>query len=152
MSEWLSHVTAWHWLVLGVALLVLEIVVGTFDLLWVALAAFVTAAAAAFISALGWQGELVLFGVAASGLVVLGRTKFKGLRRRASDHPDLNDRTARLVGRHGRAATTFDGGEGRVHIGDTEWAATQADGQAIAQGDEVIVAGADGTKLRVKPV
>jgi membrane protein implicated in regulation of membrane protease activity len=148
----LEHMTAWHWLGLGIFLLVLEIGLATFDLLWVAVAAFATALFAAVLPIVGWPGELSFFGAVATVLVVLGRTKFKGLRKPASDHPLLNDRTAKMVGRHGEAAATFEGGEGRVRIGDTVWAAMQADGRAISIGDEVVVAGAEGTKLKVKPV
>ena len=39
----LEGLTVWHWVGIGIVLLTLEVAVGTFDLLWVAMAAFVTA-------------------------------------------------------------------------------------------------------------
>lgn len=148
----LGQITVWHWVGIALVLLTLEVAVGTFDLLWIAAGAFATALFAVIAPAPlnTWQGELVFFGVAAIGLVILGRTTFKGLRRPSTSHPNLNDRTTQMVGQHGAAASTFDMGMGRVKIGDTVWPAEAADGAAIREGDAVVVAGADGTTLKVK--
>lgn len=148
----LEAVTIWHWLGLGIVLLTLEVAVGTFDLLWVAVAAFTTAllslVAPDWID--GWQGQLVVFGVIAVVFVIMGRTLFKGLRNAPSSHPNINDRTSAMIGQHGRAAGPFEAGVGRVKVGDTMWAATAADGAAIVEGDDVIVSGAEGTTLKVR--
>ena len=148
----LEAVTIWHWLGLGILLLTLEVAVGTFDLLWVAVAAFTTALLSLVAPTLvgGWQGQLVIFGIVAMAFVIMGRTVFKGLRRAPSSHPNINDRTAAMIGQHGRATDAFEAGAGRVKIGDTMWAAVQAGGRPIVEGDDVVVAGADGTTLKVK--
>ncbi|MEP7210071.1 MAG: NfeD family protein [Alphaproteobacteria bacterium] len=148
----LEAVTIWHWLGLGILLLTLEVAVGTFDLLWIAVAAFTTALISLVIPDLvgGWQGQLVIFGVISVAFVVMGRTLFKGLRRAPSSHPNINDRTAAMVGQHGRADGEFQAGSGRVKIGDTIWAAIQTGGRAIVDGDDVVVSGAEGTTLKVK--
>lgn len=148
----LEGLTVWHWLGIGIVLLTLEVAVGTFDLLWIAVGAFATALFAIIMPAPvgGWQGQLVFFGIAALALVTAGRTVFKGLRRPASTHPNLNDRTAAMIGQKGLAATGFDGGQGKVKFGDTMWLAQQADGRTINEGDQVVVAGAEGTTLKVK--
>jgi membrane protein implicated in regulation of membrane protease activity len=149
----LEGLTVWHWLGIGIVLLTLEVAVGTFDLLWIAIGAFATALFALIIPEPlgGWQGQLTFFGVMAIAFVISGRTLFKGLRNRASSHPNLNDRLAKMVGERGEAATNFDGGRGKVKIGDSVWLAQQADGATIVLGDKVVVAGADGTTLKVKP-
>jgi membrane protein implicated in regulation of membrane protease activity len=144
-------ITIWHWLGLGILLLTLEVAVGTFDLLWVAVAAFTTALLSLVLGDMigGWQGQLVVFGVIAVAFVIMGRTVFKGMRRAPTSHPNINDRTAAMIGQRGRAAGEFEAGAGRVRIGDTMWAAVQAGGRPIVDGDEVVVAGADGTTLKV---
>jgi inner membrane protein len=149
----LEGLTVWHWLGIGIVLLTLEVAVGTFDLLWIALGAFATALFALIIPEPlgGWQGQLTFFGVIAIAFVISGRTLFKGLRNRATTHPNLNDRLAKMVGERGEAATNFDGGRGKVKIGDSVWLAQQTDGATIVAGDRVVVAGADGTTLKVKP-
>ena len=150
----LEGLTVWHWLGVGIILLTLEVAVGTFDLLWISIGAFATALFAAIVPEPlgGWQGQLTFFAIVAVAFVISGRTLFKGLRMRASTHPNLNDRLAKMVGEHGEAATRFDDGRGKVRIGDSVWLAQQMDGAAIAEGDKVVVAGADGTLLKVKPV
>lgn len=152
MMAILEGLTLWHWIGLGVILLTIEVAVGTFDLLWVALAAFVTAFFAFVLSAAGWQGQLVVFFLVSTSFVILGRTVFKGLRRTPSTHPLLNDKLAQMKGHRGEAITSFDGekSEGRVKIGDTVWQAVQVDDALIVEGDEVVVTGADGATLKIK--
>ncbi|MEZ5937127.1 MAG: NfeD family protein [Hyphomonadaceae bacterium] len=152
VTELLTHLTLWHWVGLGIILLSLEVAVGTFDLLWVAVGAFVTALFALIIPAPAgaWQGQLVFFGVSAVAFVILGRTVFRGLRHRASTHPNLNDRMTTMVGQRGEARSPFQHGKGRVRIGDTEWQASQSDDSDIALGDEVVVTGAEGSTLTVR--
>ena len=147
----LEGLTVWHWVGIGIVLLTLEVAVGTFDLLWISVGAFATAIIA-LVPGVNWQGQLIFFGIAAIICVTAGRTVFKGLRRAPASHPNLNDRTANMVGHEGMAATTFTAGGGRVKIGDTVWQAEQVGDRAISEGDKVMVAGADGTTLKVKPV
>lgn len=153
MIAFLEGLTVWHWLGVGIVLLTLEVAIGTFDLLWISIGAFVTALFALIVPEPigGWQGQLTFFGVMAIAFVISGRTLFKGLRNRATTHPNLNDRLAKMVGERGEAATDFDDGRGKVKIGDSVWLAQQMDGTAIVEGDKIVVAGADGTTLKVKP-
>jgi membrane protein implicated in regulation of membrane protease activity len=150
----LENLTVFHWLGIGIILLTLEVAVGTFDLLWVAVAAFVTAAFALVMpEPIGaWQGQLVCFGLTGTAFVSAGRTLFKGLRKTTSTHPNLNDRLAKMVGQKGEAETGFENGKGKVKLGDTVWLAEQSDETVIVEGDQVVVSGYDGTTLRVKLV
>jgi inner membrane protein len=151
--SFLESLTAWHWAGIGMILMTLEVAVGTFDLLWISVGAFATALFALIIPlpAGGWQGQLIFFGFAAIACVTAGRTVFRGLRRTTSTHPNLNDRVATMIGHRGLAATAFVAGSGKVKVGDSVWLAEQVGDTAIAEGDEVVVAGGDGTTLKVKP-
>jgi inner membrane protein len=154
VGGFLEGLTVWHWLGLGVVLLTLEVAVGTFDLLWVAVAAFATALFAVIVPLPvgGWAGQLVFFGLTGSAFVTAGRTMFKGLRKTSSTHPNLNDRLANMVGQKGEAATGFENQQGKVKIGDSVWLAEQADETVIVEGDQVVIVGASGTTLKVKLV
>lgn len=150
----LEGLSVWHWVGLGILLLAIEVAVGTFDLLWVSAGAFLTALFALLVPAPagGWEGQLTFFGVVAIAFVISGRTLFKGLRNaRNTTHPNLNDRLANMVGQHGRAATPFVDGRGKVKVDDTVWLAEQADGAAIAEGDAIVIAAAEGGLLKVRP-
>lgn len=148
----LEGLTLWHWVGLAIVLLAFEVMLGTFDLLWIAVAAFATAlfALVAPGDLGGWQGQLVFFAVVAAACVVMGRTVFRGLRRAPSTHPNLNARTAAMVGQHGEAVTNFADGEGRVKVGDTVWLALAEQDPAIALGDRIVIDGAVGAKLKVR--
>jgi inner membrane protein len=154
VTGFLEGLTVFHWLGIGLILLTLEVAVGTFDLLWIAVAAFITAlfALAVPLPLGGWQGQLTMFGVSGIALVWAGRTLFKGLRRSPTTHPNLNDRLAKMVGQKGEAETSFENHRGKVKLGDTVWLAQQADETVIVEGDQVVVSGYDGTILKVKLV
>ncbi|MEM6625081.1 MAG: NfeD family protein [Pseudomonadota bacterium] len=153
MIDVLGGLTAWHWLALALALLVIEVSAGTFDLLWIAIAAALTSVYAAIAPSGmdGWQAQFAVFAVIAVILVIMGRTVFAGIRRPPETHPNLNNRAAQMVGKRGHAAAAFDGGVGRVKLGDSEWRA-EADADAVLlEGAEVVVESAKGTILKVRP-
>lgn len=153
LSGFLDGLTIWHWVGLGIVLLAIEVAVGTFDLLWVAAGAFLTALFVLVVPlpAGGWQGQMVFFGVVAIAFVISGRTVFKGLRKQQTSHPNLNDRLASMVGQHGRAATVFVDRRGKVKVGDTVWLAEQADSAVIVEGDAVVITAAESGLLKVRP-
>jgi inner membrane protein len=154
VTGFLEGLTVFHWLGIGLILLTLEVAVGTFDLLWIAVAAFITALFALLVPLPlgGWQGQLTMFGVSGIALVWAGRTLFKGLRRSQTTHPNLNERLAKMVGQKGEAETSFENNRGKVKLGDSVWLAQQADETVIVEGDQVVVSGYDGTILKVKLV
>lgn len=153
-NELIWPLTAWHWVAIGLILLSIEMAVGTFDLLWIAIAAGITAIFAAIAPAglSDWQGQLIFFAIAATGLLILGRTVFAGMRKLAGEHPTLNKRMDRTVGQRGVVMDDFSGGSGRVKLGDTEWSAETIDGSNPAAGTGVIVEDTAGNVLRIKPV
>ena len=104
--------TAWHWLALALILFSIEMMTGTWDLLWVSIAAAVTSAFAAFApsSIAGWEGQLIFFAVATVVLFIVGRTLFKSMRESIEEHPTLNKRMAGTLGQRGVVADDFAGG------------------------------------------
>jgi membrane protein implicated in regulation of membrane protease activity len=148
----LEGMTVWHWVGLGIVLMTIEVAVGTFDLLWVSVGAFLTALFALIVPlpAGGWQGQMVFFGIVAIVFVISGRTLFKGLRNRTTSHPNLNDRLASMAGQRGEAATNFDQGQGKVKVGDTVWLAKQSDDTVIVEGDQIVVMGSDAGLLKIR--
>ena len=62
----------------------------------------------------------------------------------------VNDRLTNMVGQNGHATTSFEGGNGKVKIGDTVWLAKQADDGAILQGGAVVVTGSEHGVLKVR--
>lgn len=145
--------TAWHWLALALILFSIEMMTGTWDLLWISIAAAFTSAFAAFAPAgiAGWEGQLVFFAIATVVLFIIGRTLFKSMRENVEEHPTLNKRMAGTLGQRGVVADDFTGGLGRVKLGDTVWSAQSVDGANLASGAAVIVEATEGNTLKVRP-
>ena len=139
----LEGLTIWHWIGLGIVLLAIEVGVGTFDLLWVAAGAFLTALFMIIVPAPmnGWEGQLTFFGIVAIAFVLSGRT--------STSHPNLNDRFASMVGQRGEAATNFEQVRGKVKLGDTVWLAMQSDETVIVEGDQIVVTGSEQGMLKI---
>jgi hypothetical protein len=144
--------TAWHWLALGLFLISIEMMLGTFDLLWIAIAAAITSAFTALApdGMSAWQGQLVIFAVASTALFILGRTVFRKMRENVDEHPTLNKRMAGTIGQRGVVATDFSGGIGRIKLGDTVWSAETVDGSDLATGVSVIVEDTVGNIVKVR--
>ena len=145
--------TAWHWLALALILFSIEMMTGTWDLLWISIAAAFTSAFAAFApeGIAGWEGQLVFFAIATVVLFIIGRTLFKNMRENVEEHPTLNKRMAGTLGQRGVVADDFSGGLGRVKLGDTMWSAQSVDGANLASGASVIVEATEGNTLKVRP-
>ena len=145
--------TAWHWLALALILFSIEMMTGTWDLLWISIAAAFTSAFAAFAPAgiAGWEGQLVFFAIATVVLFIIGRTLFKSMRENVEEHPTLNKRMAGTLGQRGVVADDFTGGLGRVKLGDTVWSAQSVDGANLASGAAVVVEATEGNTLKVRP-
>lgn len=137
----------WIWLAVGVLLLAIEAALSTEWLLWPAVAAGVVAVLTALGLRAGLAVEVGLF----AGLTILATALSRRLIKRVnpSDHPDVNDRDARLLGQRARVVQPFIDGRGRVFVSGAEWAA-EIEGDGPPVGDSVLVDRLDGSSLRVR--
>jgi len=130
-------------LVAGLALLMIEIIAPGAFMMWLGLAAcgtglIVLATGTAF------EAQVVTFAVLSVISLALGLH----YRRRPTK---LNTQQAGLAGRSA-TALAFDGREGRVRVGDSDWAArVPTDVPSPAAGARLRVEGVDGTVLIVRP-
>ncbi len=127
------------WLLAGVALLVGEIVIPGVFLVWLGVAALGTGAAT-LAAGLTLGLEVPLFALLAA-LAVLA-----GWRMQRPRHPVLNTPQSGLVGRSA-VALAFEGREGRVRVGDSDWPARLAAGANSS--DSLQVVAVEGTTLVV---
>jgi len=137
VSDWII------WLVAGLALLLLEMLAPGVFMMWLGLAACGTGLIV-LASGIGFELQVVTCGVLAAIALAVGLR----LRRAPAR---LNTQQAGLVGR-AATALSFAGREGRVRLGDSDWAArVPADVPAPAVGARLRVEGVDGTVLVVRP-
>lgn len=137
----------WHWLAIGLLLLIVEMVLPTgFVLLWVGVSALIVGALAWVLPALGWQFEFALFGV----LSIVSILVYRRFRRPPpeTDQPTLNRRGASYVGRQFTLVEPIVNGVGRLRVDDSQWRITGTD---VPAGTQVRVVAVDGITFVVEP-
>lgn len=143
----LSGVQPQHWLILGFVLLIAELMTGTTYLLWPAVAAFITALIS-FFGLTNWIADIAIFAVLVIALTAYGRPLVARWRNMgAGANERLNQRSRSLIGGRGVVAA-FANGVGSVKVNDTIWRATSD--ETLEPGQNVEIAGVDGTTLKVK--
>jgi inner membrane protein len=148
----LGGLTAWHWAAIGILLLGTELVTGSTYLLWPAAGAFLAAALLALVPGIGWAAPILTFAASTTLLTVFGRRYVRGKWLQRGEAFGLNDPAKRLVGSRAVVAVDFVAGSGRVHLGDTVWAARSVDDLPLLVGAAVTVEACDGATVIVKPV
>jgi membrane protein implicated in regulation of membrane protease activity len=139
--------TYWIWLVIGLALALLEMLVPGVYLIWLAMAALAIAVLA-FVSAPPLALQVIAW-VSLSLIFAFSARRWLRDRPIVSSDPLLNNRAGRLVGETALVTQPIASGTGRVKIGDSEWTARGEDAEA---GARVRIIGARGTELLVEPV
>ena len=139
--------TYWIWLVIGLALALLEMLVPGVYLIWLAMAALAIAVLA-FVSAPPLALQVIAW-VSLSLIFAFSARRWLRDRPIVSSDPLLNNRAGRLVGETALVTQAIDSGTGRVKVGDSEWTARGEDAET---GARVRIIGARGTELLVEPV
>jgi membrane protein implicated in regulation of membrane protease activity len=146
MTVFLQQVEFWHWWVLGVVLLILEVFAPGAFFLWLALAAGIVGLVVMMIPAMAWEAQLLLFALLSVASFLVGRL---WLRRHPieTDLPTLNRRGEQYVGRVFTLDEAVVNGTGKIRVDDTTW---KIRGDDCAAGARVRVTGVDGTVLLIE--
>ncbi len=148
--QFLEGMNGARWLMIGFALLILEVLTGTMYMLWIAAAAMIVGIIMFIAPVLDWQMQLLLFSILTAVLMYVGHTYLRP-KMQGGEPSDLNDRARSMVGMRVRAIADFETGRGRVQVGDTQWRARMESGEVKA-GDELKIASVTGTTLDVVPL
>ncbi|MDO6459765.1 NfeD family protein [Granulosicoccaceae sp. 1_MG-2023] len=146
LSTLAGHLVFWHWFILAVIFLGLEILLPTTYMMWLAFGAAVAGALAWLSPALSWQAQLVIFALASVLSTVLGRWLI-ARHPITTDHPQLNRRGQQYIGRVLTLDEAIVNGRGYVNVDDTRW---RAEGPDLPAGARVSVVAVDGTCLVVE--
>ena len=136
------------WLAAGLVLGIAELLVPGVFLIFLAIAAGVTALTVWALPDLPVGLQLADFAVWSVVCVVIGRRWYRDLPV-DSDAPILNEPARRLRGQVVTVTTPIVGGEGRARLGDGEWPVRGPD---AATGTRLRVAHVDGGVLLVEPL
>ena len=138
----------WHWWVLAVVFIIIELTVaGTFFFLWLAVAAAIAGIIALIAPNLAWEIQVVIW-VLLSVASVFAWRHFKPNINKPTDQPSLNRRGTQYVGRTFTLETPIVNGIGKLTVADTTWKIRGPDTPA---GTQVEVTAVEGTSLIVKP-
>ena len=142
----LTGLVWWHWLLLALLLLVLELAVPTDWFVWVAASAALTALAVLIAPPLSWPVQCTVFGTLTLATLLVGRPLVSRLRD-DTDAPLLNRRSDQYVGRTFTLTEAIENGHGTVRVGDSRW---RVSGPPLPLGGTVRVVAVDGATLVVE--
>lgn len=148
MSELLSIADPWFWWIAAGILLVGEMLLPGFFLLWLAAAAALTGAID-LVFGLTWQSEVIIFAALSLLLVLISWKWVMESRRMKSDQPTLNQRHHAYVGKVVPLDQAIVNGSGKVRIDDALW---DVDGPDLPQGTRVRISGVEGLRLKAEKV
>lgn len=135
----------WHWVVLGLMLIILEIFMPGVFLLWIGIGALATGGLSVLAGIESWEMQCLIFVPLAFGSLFLG---WRCSRKAGAGHAaTLNQRTASYVGRKAHVVEAIVNGAGRVRLGDTVWT---AQGDDCPAGTAVTITGSEGSVLFVR--
>lgn len=139
----------WHWLLLGLLLLVVEVLsAGGFYIVFFGLGAMVIGMLAAFGYAGSLSTQVLLFVVVSVALLAFFRSRLLRRVQRDPQSPAVDP----IVGEVGVAyELVAPGGMGRVELRGTGWAARNLGSVPLASGARCRVVGVDGLTLQVEP-
>jgi membrane protein implicated in regulation of membrane protease activity len=151
MWTWFEQLSQWHWFILGLLLLAGEALGAAGFLLGTAMAALLTGVIVSLAplvleGGLGWQAQ-ILIGAFLTVLFSVLYWRFFRADKQATERPELNQRTAQLIGRKLVLEKDIQF-EGRIQIGDTFWKVV-AD-MPLTAGNHIEVISADATTLTIK--
>lgn len=116
----------WHWWVLGLLLLVVEILAPGFFFLWMAIAGFVTGLIAWLMPFISLNAQLLIFSI--TTIAAIFGWRIYGYRlNQPSDQPLLNQRGAQYIGRTFNLYEPIINGQGKIKVDDTLWKVNGAD-------------------------
>lgn len=145
--EWLMHIEFWHWLVVAVILISIEmLIVGTYYFLWMSLSAAIVGAILFFFPGLPWLAQVIIFTVL-SLLIIVFFKQYQTRNPVTSDQPALNRRGEQYIGRVFTLTESIVNGVGKVKVDDTTW---KVNGEDMPAGSKVKVVAIDGTVFKVE--
>ena len=149
MSQFIQELQFWHWFILGVLLLGLEIVLPSTFFLWLGVSAGIVGGILLIVPDFDWQNQVLVFGVFSVVALVAWRFWLKGHPVETAD-PTLNVRGAQYIGRVLVLANPIVDGVGKAKVGDSLWRVSTNDEVNMPEGARVLVTGVEGATLVVE--
>ena len=149
MMEFISNLEYWHWLVLGLILIIIEMLAPTAMLLWFGIAAGIVGVLMVLMPNMVWEIQLVLFSILSVSTLLAWKAYVK--RHPAEEdqaYATLNKRGDDLIGRTFTLEENVVNNYGKIKVDDTMWKIRCV--KDVTAGSRVRVVEVDGTVLVVE--
>ncbi|MCS5591082.1 MAG: NfeD family protein [Gammaproteobacteria bacterium] len=143
MEAFLANMDYWHWLVFGLALVIIELFAWSTFFLWIGISAMMVGIVSKILPDLSWQLELLLFSALSIISIFLARKYFPV---KTIDN-ELNSRATRHIGNSYTVVSNDENGA-KIKVGDSLWLAKGCD---MHVGQKVKVIDTDSVTLIVEP-
>jgi len=144
----MDSIDFWHWLILALLLIILEIMIPGAFFLWMGVAAGVVGFILWGFPNIGWESQLLLFSVISVVSIALWRIRLNKYPTESEDNT-LNTRTTQYIGRVFTLVEPIVDGYGKIHVDDSYW---QVSGPDCEKDQKVKVISVDGMILKVELV
>ncbi len=144
----MDSIDFWHWLILALLLIILEIVVPGAFFLWMGVSAGVIGLILWISPDISWESQLLLFSVISVVSIALWRIRLNKHPTESEDNT-LNARTTQYIGRVFTLVEPIEDGYGKIHVDDSYW---QVSGPNCEKDKKVKVISVDGMTLKVEPI
>jgi membrane protein implicated in regulation of membrane protease activity len=148
MIEFLTNLQYWHWWIIAMVCLSIEIFAPGAIFIWFSASAAVMGFILLLFPDLSWQLQITLFGIL-SILAILAWRLYRKKVPEIDAHPALNKRGEELIGRVFTLSAPIVNNYGKIHVDDTLW---KVHGDDCDAGDKVKVTSLSGTVLNIERV
>jgi len=144
--EWINDIIYWYWLILAVAMIILEILIPGAYFLWMGVSAIFVGALMYVFPEMVFLVQILIFAV----LSVISVVMYKSYRKKnpiVTDEPALNRRGEKYIDQKFTLTEPIINGEGKIKVDDSTWKIV---GMDMPAGMIVRVVSAEGTTLKVE--
>jgi inner membrane protein len=145
----MDALTYWHWWILALALIVLEVFAPGAIFLWMGVGAGIVGVILLFAPDMGWEYQLMIFAIFSVVSIAAWRTFIRKHPPETTDKPSLNRRAEQYIGRVFTLSEPIVNGTGKIRVDDSSWKVSGADCDASTK---VKVTSVDGTVLKVEHI
>jgi len=124
--EWINDIIYWHWLILAVVMIILEILIPGAYFLWMGVSAIFVGALMYVFPEMVFLVQILIFAV----LSVISVMMYRSYRKKnplVTDEPALNRRAEQYVGQSFTLKEPIVNGKGKIKVDDSTWKITGAD-------------------------
>jgi hypothetical protein len=144
--EWINEIIYWHWLIVAVVLIILEILIPGAYFLWMGVSAIFVGGLMYIFPELAFLVQILIFAILSVTAVMMYRS-YRKKNPLVTDEPALNRRGEKYIGQSFTLKEPIVNGVGKIKVDDSTW---KIKGFDIDAGETVRVVAVEGTTLIVE--